>query len=124
MLKPQQILRTTIELLFVLLGGLVIWLGLSGQLFFDRRKPSWLILSIAIILWGLRALYKPAPRSSPAERWARGLSLTLLGMVMLAISRAPFRWLGPLVASGGLVLGVRGLVSLALIFRPQSYSSR
>jgi hypothetical protein len=124
MLKPQQILRTTIELLFVLLGGLVIWLGLSGQLFFDRRKPSWLILSIAIIVWGLRALYKPAPRSSPAERWARGLSLTLLGMVMLVISRAPFRWLGPLVASGGLVLGVRGLVSLALIFRPQSYSSR
>ena len=124
MFTPQQILRSTIELLFVLLGGLVIWLGLSGQIFFDRRKPSWLILSIAIILWGLRALYRPAPRSVPAERWARGLSLILLGAVMLAMSRAPFRWVGPLVVIGGLALGARGLVSLLLIFRPQSYLSR
>ena len=122
MLTPQQILRTAIELLFVLLGGLVIWLGLSGQLFFDRRRPSWLILSIAIILWGLRALYKPAPRASQPERWARGLSLTLLGVVMLAMSRAPFPWLGPLVVIGGLMLGARGLVSLVLILRPQSFS--
>ena len=124
MFTPQQILRSTIELLFVLLGGLVIWLGLSGQIFFDRRKPSWLILSIAIILWGLRALYRPAPRSVPAERWARGLSLILLGAVMVAMSRAPFRWVGPLVVIGGLALGARGLVSLLLIFRPQSYLSR
>ena len=118
MFTPQRLLRIIIELIFVLLGGLVIWLGLSGQVFFDRRKPAWLILSIAIILWGARALYKPAPLSSAAERWVRGLSLLLLGLAMLVTSRAPFRWLGPLVAVGGLVLGTRGLVSLALMLRP------
>lgn len=124
MFTPQRLLRIMIELIFVLLGGLVIWLGLSGQIFFDRRKPAWLILSLAIILWGARALYKPAPGPSPVERWVRGLSLLLLGVVMLAMSRAPFTWLGPLVAIGGLVLGTRGLVSLALLLRPRWYSLR
>jgi hypothetical protein len=124
MFTPQRLLRIVIELLFVLLGGLVIWLGLSGQIFFDRRKPSWLILSAALILWGLRALYRPAQSSSQLERWTRGLSLILLGIVMLAMSRVPFQWVGPLVAIGGLVLGTRGLVSLALILRPHAYQPK
>ena len=124
MFTPQRLLRIIIELMFVLLGGLVIWLGLNGEVFFDRRTLSWLILSIAIIAWGLRALFYKARFSSAAERWARGLSLTLLGVVMLAMSRAPFRWVGPLVAVGGLVLGARGLVSLALLLRPASYSTK
>ena len=121
MLTPQRLLRIFIELLFVLLGGLVIWLGQSGQIFFDRHRPSWLILSAALILWGLRALYRPGPAASPLERWARGLSLTLLGVVMLAMSRVPFAWVGPLVMIGGLVLGARGLVSLVLLLRPHAY---
>ena len=124
MFTPQRLLRIVIELLFVLLGGLVIWLGLSGQIFFDRRKPSWLILSAALILWGLRALYRPAQSSSQLERWIRGLSLILLGIVMLAMSRLPFPWVGPLVAMGGLVLGTRGLVSLVLILRPHSFQPK
>lgn len=124
MFTPQRLLRIVIELLFVLLGGLIIWLGLSGQIFFDRRKPSWLILSAALILWGLRALYRPAQSSSQLERWTRGLSLILLGIVMLAMSRVPFQWVGPLVAIGGLVLGTRGLVSLALILRPHAYQPK
>jgi predicted membrane protein len=121
MLTPQRLLRAIIEVLFVLLGGLVIWLGLSNQIFFDRRRPSWLILSVAIILWGLRALYRPGVGPSPVERWTRGLSLVLLGAVMLAMSRVRFEWAGPLVATGGLILGARGLVSLVLLLRPTSH---
>jgi len=37
----------------------VVWLGLDGHILFDRRKPGWLLLSVAVILWGLRALFKP-----------------------------------------------------------------
>jgi hypothetical protein len=118
MFTAQRLLRIVIEVLFVLLGGLVIWLGLSGYIFFDRRRISWLILSVMIIVWGLRVLLYRRRTYSAAERWARGLSLTLLGAVMLAMSRAPFRWVGPLVVVGGLVLGARGLVSLALLLRP------
>jgi len=119
MLTPQQALRITIEIIFVLLGGLVIWLGLSGHILFDRRKPGWLLLSGAIIVWGLRSLYKPVRWWSRSEQWTRGLSLTLLGMVMLAISRVPFLWVGPLLAFAGVVLALRGLVGAALIFRPR-----
>ncbi len=119
MLKPQQVLRITIELIFVLLGGLVIWLGLSGQIFFDRRKPAWLVLSAALILWGLRALYKPGQWWSRWEHWTRGLSLTLLGVVMLAIARVPFLWVGRLLAVGGALLVLRGLMGSVLVFRPR-----
>lgn len=119
MLKPQQMLRITIELIFVLLGGLVIWLGLSGQIFFDRRKPTWLVLSAALILWGLRALYKPGQWWSRGEQWTRGVSLTLLGIVMLAIARVPFLWVGRLLAVGGALLVLRGLIGSVLVFRPR-----
>jgi len=119
MLKPQQVLRITIELIFVLLGGLVIWLGLSGQIFFDRRKPTWLILSAALILWGLRALYKPGQWWSRWEQWTRGVTLTLLGIVMLAIARVPFLWVGRLLAGGGALLLLRGVLGSVLVFRPR-----
>ncbi len=119
MLTPQQVLRITIEIIFVLLGGLVVWLGLSGHILFDRRKPGWLLLSVALILWGLRALYKPVKWWSPLERWTRGLSLTLLGVVMLAISRVPFLWVGRLLAFAGVLLMVRGLIGAVLILRPR-----
>jgi hypothetical protein len=117
MLTPQQVLRITIEIIFVLLGGLVVWLGLSGHILFDRRKPGWLLLGIALILWGVRALYKPGQWWSRQEQWTRGLSLTLLGLVMLAISRVPFEWVGPLLAFAGVLLALRGLLGAVLIVR-------
>ena len=119
MLTPQKLLRATIELIFILLGGLIVWLGLSGQIFFDRRKPAWLILSVALVLWGLRAMYRPGQWWSRWEQWTRGVSLILLGVVMLAISRVPFLWVGKLVALVGLLLVLRGLVGSVLIFRPR-----
>ena len=121
MLTPQQMLRITIELIFVLLGALVTWLGLSGHILVsflnERQRPGWLVLSVAVILWGVRALYKPVQWWSRAETWTRGLSLVLLGAVMLAISRAPFTWVGPLLALAGVLLTMRGLIGAALIFR-------
>jgi hypothetical protein len=119
MLTPQQLLRITIEIIFVLLGGLVVWLGLTGHILFDRRKPGWLLLSLAVILWGLRALFKPVQWWSRTEQWTRGLSLALLGLVMLAISHVPFLWVGRLLAFAGLVLVFRGLIGSVLIFRPR-----
>ena len=123
MLTPQQLLRTIIEIIFVLLGALVTWLGLSGHILVgflnERQRPGWLVLSVAVILWGLRALYKPVQRWSRTEQLTRGLSLTLLGVVMLAIARVPFLWVGPLLALAGVLLTMRGLIGVALIFRPR-----
>ena len=124
MFTPERILRLIIEIIFVLLGGLVVWLGVTGHLFFDRRKTSWTVVSAALILWGLRTFYKPNKWWTRWENWTRGLSLTLLGVVMVAISRVPFAWVGPLLASGGVLLMLRGIIVSALVFRPRQGVSR
>jgi hypothetical protein len=116
-LTPDKTLRLSIEFIFVLLGALVIWLGATQHIFFDRRRISWLLLSIALILWGGRALYRPGKYWSPTENFTRGLSLLLLGAVMLAISRVAFSLVGPLLSVAGLLLLLRGLVSSVLVFR-------
>lgn len=119
MLTMERLLRLVIEMIFVLLGALVIWLGLTGRMMVDRRRPGWLILSAVLILWGLRALYRPGQWWLRWENWTRGLSLALLGVLMLTISRVPFEWVSPLLAVGGGLLAVRGLIGSALVFRPR-----
>jgi len=119
MLTSQNLLRVVIEMIFVLLGGLIAWLGISRHIFFVPRGLPWLVLSIALILWGLRALYKPGKWWSRWEDWTRGLSLTLLGIVMLAILRVPFLWVGRLFALAGLLLILRGLIGSFLVLRPR-----
>jgi hypothetical protein len=120
MLTPERLLRLMIEFIFVLLGGLVIWLGLRGPVYgrtVDRHSIAWLVLSVALILWGLRALYKPGQWWLRWENLTRGLSLALLGALMLAIRWAPFPWVGPMLAAGGAILVLRGIVGAVLIFR-------
>jgi hypothetical protein len=124
MIMPLRFLRLIIEIIFVLLGALVVWLGLTGHIFFDRRKTSWVVVSIVLLLWGLRALYKPDKWLTQWENWTRGVSLTLLGVVMLAISRVPFAWVGPLLVAGGVLLMLRGIIGSALVFRPRREVSR
>jgi hypothetical protein len=122
MLTPERLLGAIIELIFVMLGGLLIWLGLRGPLsgrIVDRHSVSWLILSVALILWGLRALYKPGQWWRRWENWTRGLSLVLLGILMLAIIRVPFSWVEPMLMAAGAVLVLRGVVASALAFRPR-----
>lgn len=122
MLTLERLLRVMIEVIFVLLGGLLVWLGLRGPLsgrIVDRHSVSWLILGVALILWGLRALYKPGQWWKRWENWTRGLSLVLLGALMLAIIRVPFSWVEPMLMAAGAVLVIRGVVASALIFRPR-----
>jgi hypothetical protein len=119
MLPPERLLRFTIELIFILLGILVIWLGLARRIYVDRHSTPWLILSVALILWGLRALYKPGQWWLRWQNWTRGLSLSLLGVLMLVISRVPFVWVGPMLAAGGGLLVLRGMIGAFLIFRPR-----
>jgi hypothetical protein len=119
MLTTDRLLRVVIELMFVLLGVLVVWLGVTGRIYIDRGTAPWMILSVALILWGVYAFYRPGRAWLRGERWTRGLSLILLGVVMLAIARAPFLWVGKLFALAGLVLVLRGLVGSVLVLRPR-----
>jgi len=120
MLTPERLLRLVIEPIFILLGGLLIWFGFAGPVYgrtVDRHSTAWLILSVALILWGLRALYKPGQWWLRWQNWTRGLSLALLGVLMLVISRVPFLWVGPMLAAGGGLLMLRGVIASFLIFR-------
>src|SRR6059036_2860292 len=119
MLTPERLLRLMIELIFVMLGLLVVWLGLARRIYVDRHGAAWLVLSVALTLWGFRALYKPGQWWLRWENWTRGLSLALLGVLMLVISRVPFTWVGPMLAALGVVLALRGIVGSALVFRPR-----
>ena len=119
MLTPERLLRLMIEMIFILLGILVIWLGLVRRIYVDRHSISWLILSVALILWGLRALPRRGQWWARWEHWTRGLSLALLGVLMLVISRVAFPWVGPSLAAGGGLLAVRGLIGSILILRPR-----
>ncbi len=117
MLRPERLLRVFIELIFVLLGFLVIWLGVERRIYVDRHSAAWLILSVALIVWGLRALYSPGQWWLRWQNWTRGLSLALLGVLMVVISRVPFLWVGPMLAAGGGLLVLRGVIAAFLIFR-------
>ena len=119
MLTPERLFRLMIELIFVLLGFLVVWLGLVRRIYVDRHGAAWLILSVALIVWGLRALYSPGQWWLRWQNWTRGLSLALLGLLMLMISRVPFLWVGPMLAAGGGLLMLRGMIAASLILRPR-----
>ena len=120
MLTPERLLRLIIEFIFILLGALLIWFAFAGPVYgrtVDRHSLSWVILSVVLILWGLRALYKPAQWWLRWQNWTRGLSLVLLGILMLIISRVPFPWVGPLLAVAGGLLVLRGVIGSVLIYR-------
>jgi hypothetical protein len=122
MLTPERLQRLMIELIFVLLGALLAWLGLAGPArgrTVDRHSVYWLVLSAGLIVWGLRALYSPGQWWLRWQNWTRGLSLALLGVLMLVISRVPFLWVGPMLAAGGGLLVLRGVIAAFLIFRPR-----
>jgi len=119
-MSADRLLRVLVELMFFFLGALVVWLGLTKHIFFDRRSLGWLAVSVILVLWGARGLFQPAKFLSPAENWTRSLSLVFLGLVMLAISRVPFLWVGPLLAVVGVLLAVRGLVGAFLVVGAKS----
>ena len=119
MLKPDRLTQLMIESIFILLGGLMVWLGFARHIFFDRSGLGWTALSVALILWGLRALYKPGQWWARWQIWTRGLSLVLLGAVMLVIARAPTLWVGRLLALGGIILAARGAIGAALVLKPR-----
>ena len=117
MLSPARLTELTVELVFLLLGTLVVWLSAIGRLSPDRHSVVWLVLSLALLAWGLLALARPGQWWARWQKWNRGLSLLLLGAIMLAATRVPFLWIGKLLALAGLVLILRGIFGSILIFR-------
>jgi len=118
MLTPARLTQITVELIFILLGALVIWLGVHQQINFNPRSVSWLAISIGVIAWGALTLSKSS--SQWWMRWQKinqGGSMIVLGLLMLSIGRVPFGWAGKFLALCGVVLILRGVIGAMLILR-------
>jgi len=116
-LTPARVSQSIVELVFVLLGALVIFLGINQRIYFYRHGIAWLVLSVSMIAWGLIALAKPGQWWAKWQKWNRGGSLILLGAVMLVIIRVPFLWVPKMLILAGAILMARGIIGSFLILR-------
>ena len=115
--NPANLFRMMTEMIFILLGGVLVWLGWKSTFLFDPRKPAWLLLGAVLIFWGARAWAKTARTARTSERAATrigGASLALVGLMMLGLNFVPFRLAGTALAATGGVLILRGLVGAVL----------
>ena len=118
MLAPQNLFRVLNELIFVLLGGLLIWLAVTGRYLFNPRSMTWLLLSGLAVVFGLVPLL--ARSSADGTRTAavvRGGSLIIVGLAMFGMAWAPFRLVVWLLMLAGIVLVLRGVVGAAMSLR-------
>jgi hypothetical protein len=119
MLSTSTLLRIATELVLVPLGGLLVWIGVSGRFWWERRSPLWLALGVALIYWGIRAVLRAGRYQTQWENRVRGGSLFLLGLLMLGIAAVPFLWVQPLLIIAGALVALRGLFCAALVARTQ-----
>jgi hypothetical protein len=123
MLSPANLFRMMTEFIFILLGGILVWVGLSGRLAignFNPRGPLWLGLGAVLIYWGARTMAKTARAAWTADRWVAqvgGASLILLGIMMLSLGFVEFRRVGIIFAAAGAVLALRGILAAVLSLR-------
>lgn len=115
MLSPPTLLRILTELVLVPLGGLLLWVGVSGRFWWDRRSPVWVGLGVILIYWGIRAVLRAGRYPTRWEHRVRGGSLSLLGLLMLGIAAVPFLWVQPLLICAGALVVLRGIFCAALV---------
>lgn len=115
---PARQFRLLNEMVFVLVGALLLWIGLSGHYLFDPRRPTWLVVTAILVLWGIRTSWRARRAAARVDRAAMridGLSLILVGLIMLSLAWTPFLWAGLLLAMAGAVFILRGLVTAAMM---------
>ena len=95
MMDLLRLFRVFNEMIFVVIGALLLWVALAGRYFFDPRQPSWLILAGVLIVWGiytwLRARRVTPPRTRLAMRIGGG-SVALVGSHHGVAGLGAIRW--------------------------------
>jgi hypothetical protein len=114
---PGQLLRLFNELVFTLLGALLMVMALSGRYAPPGRSIFWILLGVVLVYRGARTWIR-TDRGQPlwASRVGAG-SLALVGAMVLATAWLPFSLGTPMLAAAGAVLVLRGVVSMALYAR-------
>ena len=117
MLSTSTLLRITTELVLVPLGGLLVWVGVTGRFWWERRSLGWIALGVILIYWGVRAVLRAGRYQTRWEHRVRGGSLSVLGLLMLGIAAVPFLWVRPLLITAGALVALRGIFCAALVAR-------
>ena len=123
MLNPANLFRMVTEFIFILLGGVMVWIGLSGRLsplYFNPRSPAWLALGVALLYWGARTWVKTARAAQTSDRAVArigGASLLLTGLLMLSLAVVQFRFVAYIFAAVGIILALRGILAAVLSLR-------
>jgi hypothetical protein len=122
MLNPANLFRLITEMIFVLLGGFLVWFGIVHPLRFHPPRPAWQLLGAVVVIWGIQAWWRTMRAARSIERAATrvaGASLVLVGLLMLGLVYADFRWVGTLLSITGGVLVARGLAGAVLAVWPE-----
>ncbi len=117
MQSPAKLIRLGQELVFVLLGLLLIRVAAIGRFLWDRKSEMWVVLGALLFVLGVRAWLRAGKYVTRWEHRVRGASLVLLGACMLAITLAPFGWIAGLLVTAGGVLALRGVAMAVLALR-------
>jgi hypothetical protein len=123
MRSPANLFRMMTEFIFILLGGFLAWVGLSGRLAlgnFNPRGPAWLGLGAALLYWGARTWAKTARAARTSDRAVAqvgGASLILVGLMMLSLVFVESRWVGMVLVAAGTILALRGILAAVLSLR-------
>lgn len=118
--NPANLFRMMTEMIFVLLGCLLAFLGLSNRFLFNPRSPTWLVLGAVLLYWGTRGWINTTRAARTSERLVArvaGASLILVGIMMLALAFVEFQWVGIMLATAGAILALRGLAGAVLSLR-------
>ncbi len=68
MQNVNQLFRLLNEMVFILVGALLLWVAFEGRYLFDPRRPSWLIVSVDISPVGITRLAEARLAARPG-RW-------------------------------------------------------
>jgi hypothetical protein len=115
--------RLVTELIFMLAGTLLLFVGLTGRYMagFNARGPSWLFLAAILIFWGARAWRRArlvAVRKLQLAAQLGGASLMLAGAIMLSLGWVQLGQVGPLLAVVGVIFVIRGLLIAVVLAFP------
>jgi hypothetical protein len=110
MTSTSKVLSLFIEVLFVLLGSLLVLLALSGRYSVPGRTGVW--IGAAALFWGIRIAVRPARRAPRGLAMSRAASLFLAGLFVIAATWFSFRYFPTLLCATGVVLALRGMVGV------------
>jgi cytochrome c biogenesis protein ResB len=113
----QLPLRLFIEVIVAMLGGMILWLALASHRIPDRHASSWLMVGVLLMVWGVFTFFRARGLRSYWVDRVSGISLLLVGGLMLAMTRVPFALVMPMFAAVGGLLVLRGLTGVVLVSR-------